>query len=300
MSMTSLLSCNKSKELVIDYYQPQLVVEGYLHNNKPITLSVRRNLQPNEKVVNFPITDAKVTVWEDSLEMGVMQHDSNGIYSISYIPRNNHSYRIKVEHPDFPTAEGYTSINEPVHANVISSKIDGIYRDIKIQLLNDNMRYYGFQAVEKSLSQSYFFDNIGEKYYYSYQSINYFSGIEFLSLSHYWKDEIALSTFQITNDPENAGEILFGNSKTLTSSYITLKTYSFSNVILINELSEDVYQFFRSIVIYQKRTESSLTSSFYTPSFIHSNIKNGVDIFGYIYTYEFPVDSIPSDCNDLF
>ncbi|MGC8803380.1 MAG: DUF4249 family protein [Bacteroidales bacterium] len=295
--LSTPLSCNKSNEIVIDSYKPKLVIEGYLYNNRPISISVKGNLKPNEKAIDIPITDAKVIIWEDSLELGIMQHDSNGIYSINY-----HYYRVRVEHPDFPTSESVTYIKEPVQIDIISNKTIGYYSEVKIFLAkNDNiMRYYGFQAAIKLLSQYYCDNPIHDKYYYLFQSLSYIPGIDFISPGYYWRDGITRTNFDITNDPENGGEILFCNTKSLSTPYITFKIMLNPNVIIVNDLSEDVYQFFKSIVTYREQTESSLTSPFYNTSAIHNNVKNGLGIFGYIFSYEFPIDSIPSDCNAIY
>ncbi|MEJ5265048.1 MAG: DUF4249 family protein [Bacteroidales bacterium] len=294
--ISALIACNKTKEYEIENYKPLLVIEGYLHNNKPITLKVKRNIPPNEKASNYPITDATVTIWEDSLELGTMHHDSNGIYSINYLPQTSHYYKIKVQHPNFPTAEGVTYIKEPIHLNVINTHTESYLKKVKLQLPQENaIRFFGFQAVDKELSFYYCDLKSGDKFFYLYQNMTYFAGTEFAVVG-FSDREIAESNLQIINDPENEGAILFSNSQTLASSYLTIETLYNVNLIIVYDLSYDVYQLFRSIAAYQKRTESSLSSPLYTPSAIHNNIKNGLGIFGYIFTYEFPIDSIKTEC----
>jgi len=282
-------------------FEPKLVIMGYLNNQETIHVKVSANSRPDEVTNIIPIEDAKIILWEDGNEIGTLKHDSMGIYSINHYPRYNHRYSIRVEHPDYPTAEAETYITEPISFTGYKKVIDSIENNKTTFYIKIGKRQeYGYLGI--ALARKYkVFCSDRDYSYILYRCTKSENGFEFFMYGRYPTNFYNPSLKLITRGDDSffAGDIMCLSEKNFIQPEYPVTTqdyYNYINTVIIYDFSFDTYQFYKSIAIYEYQTESSLTAPFLTPTAIHSNIKNGLGVFGYIFTYDFQIDSISGHC----
>ena len=125
-----LSSCTKDLDLAWPTKSPQLVLNGILHPDSTIQVSLSTTIPLTPKSTDFPIVDnATISLYEDDELLGdLIFRDS--AYVLDYYPKAGSEYTIKVEAPGYLTVRASDVMPE-------SPTIDICYRE-------DTARLYPF------------------------------------------------------------------------------------------------------------------------------------------------------------
>jgi len=228
---------------------------------------------------NVFVTDKK------SGESFPLSHVGEGIYqSDLFRPAYEINYTITASADGYSTIEATSSIPYPVIAQ-ISEETEGFNDDgdyeaeIELEFLNEEntQKYYVWEVVNENshFNQDFTFDQVLD------------NPVMLTSQNDNTDSVLADESFQSRVFYSDNGE--YGGP--YTSSFTTLTTPSFAAQsseeidedaapriqVRVMTVSEDLYQYFKSIEIYRSRGihNSSITQ----PSEIYSNVKGGIGIF---------------------
>lgn len=232
------------------------------------------------------VTHADVVITdENSGESFTLSHVGEGIYqSELFRPDYEIEYTITASADGYSTIEASSSIPYPVIAQISEESEgfndDGDYEaEIELEFVNEEntQKYYVWEVVNEDshFNQDFTFDQVLD------------NPVMLTNQDDNTDSVLADESFQSRVFYTDNGE----NSEPYNSSFTTLTTPSFSaqsteeiddNVapriqVRVMTVSEDLYQYFKSIEIYRSRGihNSSITQ----PSEIYSNVKGGIGIF---------------------
>ncbi len=90
--------------------EPKIVINSFLSTARSVEVILAQSYNHMSEEGPVPITNAKVTLYENGQEIAVLYHDKFGRYLSPFIPRANNEYEIVAEAPGFPTASGKVEI----------------------------------------------------------------------------------------------------------------------------------------------------------------------------------------------
>jgi hypothetical protein len=222
------------------------------------------------------ITNAEIFLYEDMTFKEQLQYkeiptnisvDKGWYFSRSFIPKENHSYQLKIVVPGFDTVYAETFIPQAV-------KIDSV--QINGKRVADTV--YLAQNTDYSVN-TFFKDKAGQKDYYNYWSNTFFKSYDPAIESKYRSGYYESSTLAIYKFAFFSDNLFNGKSYALNTnfnSYIgDISGEGYPIIFKLYSLSYDAYAFYKTFYLYQKTLENPLSE----PVIIYSNIKNGTGIF---------------------
>lgn len=95
-------SCTKELDLPYPQAEEQIVLNGILHPDSVIKLSVTKTLPVRSFGEPYPIIEnANVRLYEDDALLGALRFQDS-LYVLDYYPKAGHAYRVEVEVPGYP------------------------------------------------------------------------------------------------------------------------------------------------------------------------------------------------------
>jgi len=149
------ISCTENTVNIEMQYSPQIIVEGYLRNNQPITIRLSLSKAPDVPFEMFPLVNAKISLFENDIFIDTMMMIDSGVYRINWFPKNKCIYRIEINYKNYPKITAQTFIDDSVKLSV--KKVLTQYKgqqslQFKCQVLdNQQNRFYGIGFYEKTL-----------------------------------------------------------------------------------------------------------------------------------------------------
>ncbi|MCF6242871.1 MAG: DUF4249 domain-containing protein [Bacteroidales bacterium] len=275
----TLVSCRK------DFYynfetQPQINVSCFLQANDTVKIQLTyllgdvlvNNVLPDKDY----ITDAKVFLYEDQIFREQLQYreiplnigvEKGWYFTNTFIPKENHSYQLKIVKSGFDTVYAETYI--PQSVKIDSIKINGTKITDTVYLQNNTL----------CSADIYFKDKSGQRNYYNYWSNTYFKSYDPVIESRYNSGYYITSTLRIAKFAFFSDDIIDGKNYALNTTFNNnfgtdiMKEYSIQYKLF--SLSYDTYAFYKSWYLYFKTLDNPLSE----PVIIYSNIKNGTGIF---------------------
>lgn len=266
--LLGMTSCEDAFTTVIDADPPPFTRKMVVHSwcdDRPNTPQILY-LETNRNIFdafdqNRPITDATIEILEDGLLVGTFQHnqspseneyatDQNNIFS-----KAGAEYTLRIQAPGMPNAECRQFLPAPVEIS------DALYVS-ELTVDEDGYRVNGFKVT--------FTDPPQTKDYYLLECIN--------------KAQGQYRVYLDSNDPYvqtlNDGFVLIQDEGNDGFDQ-TFEVYAYSAEesseyqFILRHISRDVYQYLLSI----DRYINNDIDFFSEPSFVNSNIQNGLGIF---------------------
>jgi hypothetical protein len=284
-----LLSCEKEIEYKGEGKQPLLVLDAILENHKPPTIYLTRSvffLSNNTDASSKEIAGANVILTNlDKNESYTLVNTPSTGYYLGDVPiEPNTNYKIEVSYPKFQTI---TSQLKTVK-DIILEDIDTSSTNIQNQF-NYTMREYTVNAKFKDEPNSNFYainlKSYGKKDFYNEDSIylrsdttynNHFTFSSEPSLVFSHSSNLFFTDLYFQNTFKNF-IVKFNINEQAETDYMTGE-YSIYKVLKLNtsliSMTEDTYLYFQSM------RNNQGGSPFSDPSNVHTNVKNGLGIFG--------------------
>ncbi|MGC8803378.1 MAG: DUF4249 family protein [Bacteroidales bacterium] len=304
LSLTILtVSCSEHTVSIEKKYTPQIIVEGYLLNSHPIIIRLSLSKAPDVSFEITPVLNARISLFENDVFIDTLRMIDSGLYRINWYPRNGYTYRIEVDYKNFPRITAQTFIiDESIGMSV--EKIPTQYKgyeslQLKCKILDKQKnKYYGIGFFEKAFKKQFCSDPFYSDTSYHDIAIDELELPKFVEFISPTYKPGETSNFELVDFSSiQSIRTFFFNSKTMINNYFEIYIRSpLVNTVLLYSMSPEIYEFYRSIAVFNEQTESSLTAPFHTLTAIKSNIGNGLGIFGYVFTYEFQIDSVRTNC----
>jgi Domain of unknown function (DUF4249) len=272
----TIAGCTKVIDLPYPAYEERIVLMGILNPDSVFSIRLSKTLPPlTTDTVFAAITSAKVVCYENGTLLGNMVHQQNGIYVLNRKPQQLKKYRVEAVVGNTKViAEDSIPVFPTFQLSITAPKAENINKTPNIIVKRGPIK----NAVNW-LSRS--------QYGYSYSlKQNTFSLENLSSLDPY------LDSFNAYRD--DSGRTIFSRNirikpafteaieMTLTPINQILKDSTMYIHIVAVSFSYDRY-LKSAINAYENRLidkEGQLNNPFYEPISIHSNVKNGIGIFG--------------------
>ena len=203
-------------------------------------------------------------------------------YKNNHIPEKGSTYRITVDHDDFPSISAETYVPNDI-----------ILYDIDIDTTsNEDLISFSFSFDDNATIQNYYglelYANCSKTWddEYGYLYEEYFSGYaEFLSNDPSFPVGIPFEGYTFSGDNVVFTDALFnGQQKTINLDVETYLEFKDCDTVIItfSNFSDDTYSYFNSLGDHRDKGELGLFGGEVTP--VYSNVKNGLGVL--ISTYE--------------
>ena len=299
----SITSCDMETviDLEIPDHEPVLVLNGLLKTDTISRVVVSQSVGAFSNLDPSFVSDANVSLYKDKEFIGLMEIDSSeqvyfnfinssGFYDSipTYYYKNNHvpakgsTYRITVDHDDFPSISAETYVPNDI-----------ILYDIDIDTTsNEDLISFSFSFDDNATIQNYYglelYANCSKTWddEYGYLYEEYFSGYaEFLSNDPSFPVGIPFEGYTFSGDNVVFTDALFnGQQKTINLDVETYLEFKDCDTVIItfSNFSNDTYSYFNSLGDHRDKGELGLFGGEVTP--VYSNVKNGLGVL--ISTYE--------------
>lgn len=121
-SLVGILSCTKELDIALPAAQPQLVLNGILHPDSTIRVSLTTTLPPNPPSTDFPVVNnATIRLYEDEQLVGNLLFQDS-LYTLDYHPKAGSEYTIEAEVPGYKMVSATDQMPRLLNAQACVSK----------------------------------------------------------------------------------------------------------------------------------------------------------------------------------
>lgn len=308
-SLFIFASCEKVIEFKGEFVKPLLVVNGFITPDSAIKVQISKSrfFLSKEEMTFDKVTDAKVSLYINNGFVKTIAHTENGMYISTIKPLAGDIVRIKVEKEGETTVETETTVPLKVYI----TKVDTL--SVKVVNENSSGNYFsGYENIETKMLVN-FNDAPNERNYYrlTMQTITHYEDRTVKGSGYISSDDIVFGG--TLSNPLDEGSIstryfefsddLF-NGKAyalkITNNRMEYKnTEDESNkddddptqsktpinteyVLQLQSISRDYFFYLRSL-----NANSNSSEFFSEPVQIHSNVNNGIGIWGSYNLHEY-------------
>jgi len=287
LSMIILMACEKDVEIDVKESKKQMVVNGLFNQSSPIQMSITESFSPYDETLNTrDLTRSEVVLFEngsliDNLTYFKQPDEEYGKYYSTYIPRQNHNYRIEITDPVYGRVTANSAI--PSHVIITDSKsnwtswgedtLEVIRFNFEFVLEDPPMGNYYYIIIGCPLLKPNVITGIYEVFDYQYAEI--------------YTADIARPELYLKNGWLFEDKIFNGTAYTIsgTATMHVNPCCEYSDDVIIDKSELYVFLENLSVEAYKFHTsyaERLLTQNdFYAePGLVYSNINNGIGVFG--------------------
>ena len=285
LSILSLLaliasSCLESDILPLNAFPPygkKLVINAVATSGEALEIQVTNSVASTSS--DFPelIEDAEISITRNNSPLTVNYNIGSKMYDVSGTPAADDVYNLDVRRSSYLTVSSVIQIPASINANA--------------QLIPDG-GYDTSGMLSDLLKVSFQDDGSGANYY----KINffYYNGTlaEFFPLNFVLNDP---SFTELNSQRLNDGSVLFndelfnGGEKTISvvppfGTVVGNPAYKY--LIQLESINEDLYKYYVSLQRAKDARDADFDNAFNSAVVIHSNINNGLGIFGASYMHK--------------
>ncbi len=282
-------------DLEIPDHKPVLVLNGLLKTDTISRVVVSQSVGAFSNIDPSFVYDATVSLFQDNDFIGYMEIDSSEqiyfnyinssgffdsiptyYYKNNHIPEKGSTYRITVDHTDFPSISAETYVPNDI-----------ILYDVDIDTTsNEDLISFSFSFDDNPLLQNYYglelYANCSkiwdDEYGYLYEE--YFSGYaEFLSNDPSFPGGIPFEGYTFSGDNVVFTDALFnGQQKIINLDVETYLEFKDCDTVIItfSNFSDDTYSYFKSLGDHRDKGELGLFGGEVIP--VYSNVENGLGV----------------------
>ena len=282
-------------DLEIPDHEPVLVLNGLLKTDTISRVVVSQSVGAFSNLDPSFVHDATVSLFQDNEFIGFMQVDSSEqiyfnyinssgffdsiptyYYKNNHIPEKGSTYRITVDHTDFPSISAETYVPNDI-----------ILYDVDVDTTsNEDLISFSFSFDDNPLLQNYYglelYANCSkiwdDEYGYLYEE--YFSGYaEFLSNDPSFPGGIPFEGYTFSGDNVVFTDALFNGQQKIidldVETYLEFKDCD-TVIITFSNFSDDTYSYFKSLGDHRDKGELGLFGGEVIP--VYSNVENGLGV----------------------
>lgn len=260
------LACETEVALDAPPYDQKIVVNGLLSNENEIRVSVGYSVVALSQDEPGYLEDAVVEIWEDGTSIGLGTYDVfDKVYQWPHTPKQGSTYRIRVQHPNYPL------VNETLvmpNANAFGGIL---YKD-SIGLDTSGQAMASLTIV---------INDPGSESNYYRLNFSYYNDVTagFLPFTFETSDAVLLSPSTVKEDDGSylfGDELFNGGSRQITIEFSRDIAQSSPRFLVIGEsLSLELYKYQVSLSLF----DDAKDNPFLEPVFVYSNIDAGLGIW---------------------
>lgn len=275
-NMGLIIGLGSCVDLVTDEFpkaEPELVVNGLLIAGKNISIHISESDGLDTSFLH-PISEASVVLFEDDINVGMLEHGGNGVFSLDEIAKQGRRYRFNI------LVDGY----EPVEVeDEVPLEVDSI----GLELINDyGIDYEGvlYPALNLKIpnnpDQDLYFEVLVFLEYPSGTEPAMWQRFEDTLLTREGLPIAVFSNKNVTQDSINIFLPFYTNSSNTTR--FTL--YPFT--VQVRSLSHEIFQFAKKRYLYDLSRYPNVVIGAAPSVNLHSNVRNGLGFVGGMAIYE--------------
>jgi hypothetical protein len=303
----ALSACQLTKEFDYTSSESTIVVNSILNPDSTINIKISRTLGIPAETKTFPaVTNAKILLYENEQLIGEVPHDSEGKYKLEYYPKSETTYRLEIHVQDHDLIKATTYVPSSINASgCYTAKQDASWRTQVYEELTDNEAEENFYWLGIFIKD---YKKIKDQYgYYSevdYSTITEYRPVTLIS-EHTYLDDFNAELFEgnIEYFSYMRLEDHLWKNKTTTVDITSDESGYFFSYRIMQELESKQGMYFYVLNVspaYDKYLKSTLTDFLTNDQLetenpfaeivpIHSNIENGLGIFGAYSISMFPI-----------
>ena len=298
LSLFLLTSCDEMETVVeidIPPHEPMLVLISIIDTESEIRVLVSHSVGAYEQSIPSCIIDAEVLLYEngdfiDTLSIDMLNPDTINVYSSNresyiimnyyksnYIPNNNSSYTIKVNHPEYESITASTYIPQDIVINDVY--VDTLANDESIGVsfsFNDNgnqQNYYRLKMFSKCTKT--WIDEYGYEEEYGYTG-----HVEMMSNDPSFPRGIPFDGYTFYGNEVIFTDDLFNGQEKNISIDVDSDGFRYSDcdtvIIKFSTFSDDTYTYYNSLGDHIDKGELGIFGGEVIPVF--SNVENGLGV----------------------
>jgi hypothetical protein len=320
-----LSGCTKELDLPYPQAEDQIVLNGILHPDSLIKLSVTKTSPVSSFGESYPIVEnANVRLYEDDKLLGELDFQDS-LYALDYYPKAGHEYSVEVAVPDYPLVRASDVIPAPPTVEICYREdTENRYHfangnlNINIHDPDQKSNYYWLYLVNtyyrirecEIIKGTYICNDINppiitkEKlnYYHSYSSIpDRFNAFVDNTSGGATQYEYYIRVDDIANNSEQIYfDIALPSYDGLISGENENEQFRTESSFYVVSSSQAYDRYLKSSIIYSLNKEYSNDEDmgfkpFVESSQIYSNVKNGTGIFAAYNSVSIPVEEYSCD-----
>ena len=319
-----LASCTKDTDLTFPSIPEQLVINGILHPDSTIRVSISKSLAVVETIRHFPLVEnALVYLYEDGVRLGSLQYDGTA-YGSDYYPAPGKHYTVEVSVQGYPQVTASDIVPQKLHMTACyKPQAWYSYANLAIQTtIDDNRQESNYYWLGLLVKQYDSFDSIRcvEVGQGRTCSFNDSSMVVTNQLSYLYSNSTIPDNFNSFIDNTANGVRSFDSyvrleDKALNSATTTLELTGdgifFNNIneidsnqsLIVKGVSASYHydRYLKSSMIYYLNNEyaseddDSRPNPFAEPAQIYSNVENGLGIFAAYNSVSIAVENFPCE-----
>ncbi|MDA3929687.1 MAG: DUF4249 domain-containing protein [Prolixibacteraceae bacterium] len=275
-------ACQRDFDVELSYDQQILVINGiWVADSTPVVVQVYKLKGLSDSVPNEFVTDAEVKVFANNQLLGEMQHNDSGKYVMDLIPESGITYKVEIQQDKQTKVWAETTIPSPVpvlkmHVDSIASSsisYNPVFR-LSLEDYKNELNYYWF-TLQLLHKESLSFNDIVGIYSNSPYFDDFNRGIDPERIPPFNTEYGFMARIPDVNF----------TSDTCTVDLCSAGSGDFYGIYVFN-VDENYDKYLKSSIRY--RDYSDMVEDlpyYYQPSFIYSNVNNGVGIFGSMTIY---------------
>ncbi|MDC3305907.1 DUF4249 domain-containing protein [Flavobacteriales bacterium] len=292
-----IVSCNMETVIDLDIppHEPVLVLNGILETDTNVQVVVSHSVGAFSSAVPSFINDANVLLYKNNeltsipllpdvenlvyvnyIDDGTADSLAMYYYKSDYIPDNNSTYRLEVNHSDYPSILAETYIPDDI--SLYNIDIDTISSEEKIGFtfsFDDNASQQNYYRLKLFSSCKKEWENEDG----DIEELNFRGDTRFMSNDPSFPNEIPFEGYTFEGDNVVFTDALFnGQQKTITLDVISDLKYADCDTIIIqfSTFSDDTYSYYNSLGDHSEKGELSIFGGEVIP--VYSNVENGLGV----------------------
>ena len=281
-------------DLDIPSHDPVLVLNGILETDTNVQVVVSHSVGAFSNAIPSFINDANVLLYKNNELTGIpLLPDVNLVYvnyidddtadslamyyyKSDYIPDNNSTYRVEVNHSDYNPISAETFIPDDI--SLYNIDIDTISSEEKIGFtfsFDDNASKQNYYRLKLFSSCKKEWENEDG----DIEELNFRGFTRFMSNDPSFPSDIPFEGYTFEGDNVVFTDALFnGQQKTITLDVISDLKYADCDTIIIqfSTFSDDTYSYYNSLGDHSEKGELSIFGGEVIP--VYSNVENGLGV----------------------
>ncbi|NLA23721.1 MAG: DUF4249 domain-containing protein [Bacteroidales bacterium] len=300
-------ACEKTIEIDIEATKPRLVLNAVINPDSTIAVFLSRSMHILDNQNVMRITNARVFFYEDDIEIAEMQHVENGMYVCDYYPKIGKKYSVKASAKDFDDIKASCEIVPPVSITQIDTLTTydeynnpNLVVDINFKDPPEQGNYYIIHADMQFTSEYIDYSQFRVDTLYQNQDTVIIDTTWGILVKNKFREVVGLNSDDMIVEQIYLGGIsgfIFSDEIINSQSYavkFNLSIYSWVDTdelkytFYFKSISRDYYYYLRTLNAHH----DAVNDPFAEPVFVHSNVENGIGVFG---SFTQDVDSIIID-----
>jgi hypothetical protein len=289
-----IVSCDMETVIDLDIppHEPVLVLNGLLDTDTNAQVVISHSVGAFSNAVPSFINNANVLLYQDNQFIDSLLLDTTSLvyvnyydddtadslamyyYKSDYIPDNNSTYRVEVNHSDYNPISAETFIPDDISLY----NIDTISSEEKIGFtfsFDDNASQQNYYRLKLFSSCKKEWENEDG----DIEEWNFRGDTRFMSNDPSFPSEIPFEGYTFEGDNVVFTDALFnGQQKTITLDVISDLKYADCDTIIIqfSTFSDDTYSYYNSLGDHSEKGELSIFGGEVIP--VYSNVENGLGV----------------------